>query len=63
MSKSLFETRIGMDNRVRRFRRTKAFKMMFEKAPRPPVGRAFVKEMRTIAHTVGSRNPSTVENE
>lgn len=34
--------------------------MIFEKAPSPPVGKAFVKEIRTIAHTVGSRRPSTV---
>lgn len=37
--------------------------MMFEKAPIPPVGKAFVKEIRVIAHMVGSKRPSTVERE
>lgn len=35
--------------------------MMFEKAPIPPVGKAFVKEIKVIAHMVGSKRPSTVE--
>lgn len=39
--------------------RTKAFNMMFENAPNPPVGKAFVNEINTIAHTVGSVNAST----
>lgn len=35
--------------------------MMLENAPSPPVGRAFVKEINVMAHTVGSVRPSTVE--
>lgn len=42
--------------------RTKALMIMFEKAPSPPVGKAFVKEMRVTAHTVGSVRASTEAN-
>jgi hypothetical protein len=38
--------------------RTKVFKIILENAPRPPVGSAFVKEMRVVAQTMGSINAS-----
>lgn len=38
---------------------TKAAIIMFEKAPRPPVGRPLVREINTTAQTVGSLRAST----
>ena len=39
---------------------TKAVKMMFENAPRPPVGSALVKETKVTPQTVRSLKASTV---
>lgn len=39
---------------------TKAFMIMFEKAPKPPVGSALVNDIKVTAHTIGSLNASTV---
>lgn len=40
---------------------TKAVRIRLENAPKPPVGRALVKEIKTTAQTVGSVNASTSE--